>query len=76
MPWADLSEGFSGLKQWSEPVIYDRLIAAYWKLISDHELARDLTRLHARVCAPSFAATWRGSRTCARRWSARSRRAV
>ncbi len=49
MRLADLSEGFSGLKQWSEPVIYDRLIAAYWKLISDRELARDLTRLHARV---------------------------
>ena len=49
MPWADLSEGLSGLKQWSEPVIYDRLIAAYRKLISDHELSRDLTRLHARV---------------------------
>ncbi len=35
---ADLPEGFSGLKQWSEPVIYDRLIAAYFKLISDREL--------------------------------------
>jgi hypothetical protein len=46
---ADLSEGFSGLKQWSEPVIYDRLIAAYHKLIEDRELARALTRLHARV---------------------------
>ncbi len=49
MPWADLSEGFSGLKQWSEPVIYDRLIAAYRKLTIDQELARSLTRLHARV---------------------------
>jgi hypothetical protein len=49
MPSADPSEGFSGLKQWSEPVIYDRLIAAYFKLISDRELARSLTRLHARV---------------------------
>ena len=49
MPWADLSEGFSGLKQWSEPVIYDRLAAAYYKLVSDRELARHLTRLHARV---------------------------
>src|SRR3984957_4459380 len=46
---ADLPEGFSGLKQWSEPVIYDRLIAAYFKLISDREWARSLTRLHARV---------------------------
>ncbi len=49
MALADLSEGLSGLKQWSEPVIYDRLIAAYRKLISDHELSRNLTRLHARV---------------------------
>jgi hypothetical protein len=46
---ADLSEGLSGLKQWSEPVIFDRLIAAYYKLIEDRELARALTRLHARV---------------------------
>jgi hypothetical protein len=46
---ADLSEGFSGLKQWSEPVIYDRLIATYYKLVEDRELARGLTRLHARV---------------------------
>ena len=49
MRLADLSEGFSGLKQWSEPVIYDRLVAAYYQLISDRELARSLTRLHARV---------------------------
>ena len=49
MPSADLTEGYAGLKQWSEPVIYDRLIAAYWKLIPDRELARALTRLHARV---------------------------
>jgi hypothetical protein len=46
---ADPSEGFSGLKQWSEPVIYDQLVAAYYKLISDRDLARALTRLHARV---------------------------
>jgi hypothetical protein len=46
---ADLSEGALGLKQWSEPVIFDQLIAAYYKLIEDRELARDLTRLHARV---------------------------
>ena len=49
MGLADLSEGFSGLKQWSEPVIYDRLAAAYYSLIADRELARDLTRLHVRV---------------------------
>jgi hypothetical protein len=49
MMLAELSEGLSGLKQWSEPVIFDRLIAAYHKLIADRELARSLTRLHARV---------------------------
>jgi hypothetical protein len=49
MESADLSEGFTGLKQWSEPVIYDRLVATYYKLIEDRELARGLTRLHARV---------------------------
>ena len=26
MPWADLSEGLSGLKQWSEPVNYDESV--------------------------------------------------
>jgi hypothetical protein len=46
---ADRSEGLSGLRQWSEPVIFDRLIVAYYKLIEDRELARGLTRLHARV---------------------------
>ena len=46
---ADPSEGFSGLQQWSEPVIFDRLSAAYRDLLSDEVLARSLTRLHARV---------------------------
>ena len=40
---ADLSEGFSGLKQWSEPVIYDRLTGAYSKLITDRELASEIS---------------------------------
>ena len=49
MPTTDPSEGFSGLQQWSEPLIFDRLFSAYVKLISDDILARALTRLHARV---------------------------
>ena len=57
---ADLSEGLSGLKQWSEPVIFDRLIAAYYKLIEDRELARGLTRLHARVWRALIAADMEG----------------
>jgi hypothetical protein len=49
MPTTDRSEGFSGLQQWSEPLIFDRLYFAYNKLIKDAALARGLTRLHARV---------------------------
>jgi hypothetical protein len=49
MPTTDPSEGFSGLQQWSEPLIFDRLFDAYSKLLSDDLLARGLTRLHARV---------------------------
>jgi hypothetical protein len=49
MPTTDPSEGFSGLQQWSEPLIFDRLFDAYSKLLSDDRLARGLTRLHAQV---------------------------
>ncbi len=49
MPTTDPSEGFSGLQQWSEPLIFDRLFSAYARLLSDDHLARALTRLHARV---------------------------
>jgi hypothetical protein len=49
VPSTDLSEGFSGLQQWSDPVIFDRLFAAYRKMLGDDALARNLTRLHARV---------------------------
>jgi hypothetical protein len=49
VPTTDLSEGFSGLQQWSEPLIFDRLISAYCALVSDVGLARALTQLHARV---------------------------
>jgi hypothetical protein len=49
MPKPDLSEGFSGLQEWSEPLIFDRLFAAYSQLVRDDVLARGLTRIHARV---------------------------
>ncbi len=49
MPTTDPSEGFSGLQQWSEPIIFDRLYSAYSKLLSNDGLARGLSRLHARV---------------------------
>jgi len=49
VPSPDPSEGFSGLQQWSEPVIFDRLFAAYRTLLSNDAVAYSLTRLHARV---------------------------
>jgi hypothetical protein len=49
MPTTDPSEGFSGLQQWSEPLIFDRLHSTYRKLIHDEALGREMTRLHARV---------------------------
>jgi len=49
MPTTDSFERFSGLHQWSEPLIFDRLFSAYSKLLSNDGLARGLTRLHARV---------------------------
>jgi hypothetical protein len=49
VPSPDRTEGFSGLQQWAEPVIFDRLFAAYRTLLSDDAVAHALTRLHARV---------------------------
>ena len=43
MPTTDTSEGFSGLQQWSEPLIFDQLFSAYARLLSDDHLARGLT---------------------------------
>ena len=49
MPMTNASEGFSGLRQWSEPLIYDRLSAAYCRLLASDAHAHRLARLHARV---------------------------
>src|SRR5271166_1995058 len=77
MPTTDPSEGFSGLQLWSEPLIFDRLQSAYFKLLDDEELARGLTRLHARVYgARSSTATWPVSQRCARHWCPRSNTAA
>jgi hypothetical protein len=43
------SEGFSGLLEWSGPVIFDRLRLAYTRRIADGEWASRLARLHCRV---------------------------
>ena len=49
MVLTDSSEGFSGLQQWSAPLIFDRLFAAYRRVLGDEAEARGMSRLHARV---------------------------
>ena len=48
MQTTETSEGLSGLMEWSEPLIFDRLFAAYCAFVSE-AVARSLSRLHARV---------------------------
>ena len=45
----DQSEGLHGLQQWSEPLIFDRVLSTYRKLLENEGMARRLSRLHARV---------------------------
>ncbi len=54
------SEAFSDLQQWSEPLIFDRLFSAYRKVVRDDDLARGLTRLHARVWRALIAGDLKG----------------
>jgi hypothetical protein len=49
MPSTDPSEGYAGLQQWAQPLIFDRLSFAYRKILPHEGLARGLARLHARV---------------------------
>jgi hypothetical protein len=43
------NEGFTGLLEWSGPVIYDRLRLAYQARLSDPLTVARLSRLHANV---------------------------
>lgn len=44
-----VAEGFSGLLEWSEPIIFDRLRDAYCRRVDDLAAGWRLARLHARV---------------------------
>src|SRR5271154_418402 len=44
-----VADGLSGLLQWSDPVIFDRLRAAYSLRMNDTATIWRLARLHARV---------------------------
>ena len=63
MPTIDPAEGFSGLQEWAEPLIFDRLYSAYMKLVRDDGLARGLSRLHARVWRALIGADFAGFET-------------
>jgi len=43
------ADGLSGLLEWSEPIIYDRLLMAYRARLGDHAATWKLARLHCRV---------------------------
>jgi hypothetical protein len=46
---ADAITGLSGFLEWSDPVIFDRLLDAYQSRIGVGALPRKLARLHARA---------------------------
>jgi len=43
------ADGLIGLLEWSEPVIYDRLLMAYRARLGDQAVVWKLARLHCRV---------------------------
>ncbi len=46
---ANAADGYSGLLEWSDPIIFDRMLEAYGAHSSDLKLVWRLARLHARV---------------------------
>jgi len=43
------ADGLSGLLEWSEPIIYDRLLMAYRARLGEQAAVWKLARLHCRV---------------------------
>ena len=46
---ANASDGYSGLLEWADPIIFDRMLEAYGAHVSDLKIVWRLARLHARV---------------------------
>jgi hypothetical protein len=55
MPKDDVAQGLAGLREWSEPIIFDRLLEAYRRRIGLGAPAWSLTRLHARTWKAAIA---------------------
>jgi hypothetical protein len=49
MPNGDVAVGLAGLRAWSEPIIFDRLLDAYRRRLGTGSNAWTLARLHARA---------------------------
>jgi hypothetical protein len=43
------ADGYSGLLEWADPIIFDRMLEAYGAEINDLKVVWRLARLHARV---------------------------
>ena len=43
------ADGYSGLLEWSDPIIFDRMLEAYGAHSTDLKIVWRLARLHARV---------------------------
>ncbi len=46
---AQAADGYSGLLEWADPIIFDRMLEAYGAEVSDLKVVWRLARLHARV---------------------------
>jgi len=46
---ASAADGYSGLLEWAEPIIFDRMLEAYGAHNSDLKIVWRLARLHARA---------------------------
>jgi hypothetical protein len=46
---ASAADGYSGLLEWADPIIFDRMLEAYGAHISDLKIVWRLARMHARV---------------------------
>jgi len=46
---ASAADGYAGLLEWADPIIFDRMLEAYGARVSNLKVAWRLARLHARV---------------------------
>jgi hypothetical protein len=46
---ANAADGYTGLLEWADPLIFDRMLEAYGARVSDLKVVWRLARLHARV---------------------------